>query len=246
VHGTGIGPILRKARLIRGKSIEEASRETHIRTDYLQALERETFESLLGDVYVRGFLRSYSTYLGLNADRVLTTYNRHFGPPRPMLPEPLPGPVRSQRTIHPHLPPVVRHHPSWSFLIGVALLALAAFAAAGLLRSRTTAASGTVPPAVPQALPAAASSVSVAIRADTDVHVRIRADGEVVFDARLRAGEGRSFEGTTTIAVMIDHGGAARLTVNGHDIGTPGVPTLVYRATFRPNSFRSSPSPSSR
>ena len=52
VNATGIGPVLRKARLVRGKSIEEASRETRIRAEYLQALERERFENLLGDVYV--------------------------------------------------------------------------------------------------------------------------------------------------------------------------------------------------
>src|SRR2546429_6493907 len=55
VARTGIGPALRKARLTRGKSIEEASRETRIRAEYLQALERETFESMLGAVYVTCF-----------------------------------------------------------------------------------------------------------------------------------------------------------------------------------------------
>ena len=113
VQATGIGPALRRARLSRGKSIEEASRETRIRPDYLQALERERFEALIGDVYVRGFLRSYSTYLGLNPDQVLTVYNRHFGPPRPTLPEAPVGPVRSHRGAPPHLPQALRrHHPS--------------------------------------------------------------------------------------------------------------------------------------
>src|SRR5439155_26242886 len=77
--GIGIGPALRKARLLRGKSIEEAARETRIRADYLQALERERFEALLGDVYVRGFLRSYSTYLGVDAETLLTIYRDLLG-----------------------------------------------------------------------------------------------------------------------------------------------------------------------
>ena len=45
VQGIGIGPALQKARQMRGKSIEEASRETHIRAEYLQAMEGEKFES---------------------------------------------------------------------------------------------------------------------------------------------------------------------------------------------------------
>src|SRR5216110_1654397 len=125
VRGTGIGPALRQARLARGKSIEEASRETRIRPEYLQALERERFEALIGDVYVRGFLRSYSTYLGLDPDHVLSVYNRHFGPPKPMVPEAPAAPVRSHLSAHPHLPNLRRHPPSWAFLIAVALAALA-------------------------------------------------------------------------------------------------------------------------
>src|SRR3989442_4512280 len=138
VQGIGIGPALRKARLLRGKSIEEAARETRIRADYLQALERERFEALLGDVYVRGFLRSYSTYLGLDPGKVLTVYNRHFGSPHATLPHVAPAPIRSPRSSHPHLPQLVRHHLSWAYLIGVAVLVLAVFAAAGLFsRSRS-------------------------------------------------------------------------------------------------------------
>src|SRR5438128_8822497 len=86
--GTGIGPALRKARQSRGKSIEEASRDTRIRSEYLQALEREAFGSLRGDVYVRGFLRSYSSYLGLNADKVVGVYVRSMGKDVADIPEP--------------------------------------------------------------------------------------------------------------------------------------------------------------
>ena len=57
---TGIGRALRRAREHRGKSLEQASRDTKLRADYLEAMEREWFEPLGSDVYVRGFLKSYS------------------------------------------------------------------------------------------------------------------------------------------------------------------------------------------
>src|SRR5205085_4395634 len=60
---TGVGTALRAAREEQGLSIEEASRDTKLRSDQLQALEDERFERLLGDVYVRGSLRSYARYL---------------------------------------------------------------------------------------------------------------------------------------------------------------------------------------
>ena len=51
----------------------------NIRIEYLYALEREAFGSLQGDVYVRGFLRSYSSYLGLNPDKVVSAYVHAMG-----------------------------------------------------------------------------------------------------------------------------------------------------------------------
>src|SRR5207248_1278222 len=120
VSGTGIGSTLRKARLLRGKTIAEASRETLIRADYLQALERERFEALLGDVYVRGFLRSYSTYLGLDPDGVLRLYSRRFGGAKASLvKQPAAAVVASPSTRsslpHLHLPHLTRHHLTWPF-----------------------------------------------------------------------------------------------------------------------------------
>jgi helix-turn-helix protein len=238
---TGIGVALRKVRLLRGKSIEEASRETRIRAEYLRALEQERFESLMGDVYVRGALRSYSTYLGIDPDKVLSIYNGHFGGPRPTVPDPNPAPVRSPRRGHHELSHVARHHPSWAFLIGVALLALAIFAAAGILRTRS-APGGEGIPRPRASIPVLPPKVTVAIRASVPVQAVIRVDGAVAFDGLLRKDEFRSFEGSRSIDVRLDRGGVAVVTVNGHTLGNPGMPTSTYSATFGPKDFRRSTS----
>jgi hypothetical protein len=238
VQGIGIGPALRKARLLRGKSIEEASRETWIRAEYLQALERERFEALLGDVYIRGFLRSYSTYLGLDADKVLTVYNRHFGGPRSTLPDPLPGPARRHRLSHPQLPDAVRHHPSWAFLIGVTLLVMAVFAVLGLL-SRSRSAPRAANLSGDQAsIPVLPPTVTVNVKAVEPVHLTVRTEDRVEFDEVLRAGEGRSWVANSMIEIDLDRGGVASITVNGCSLGRPGTEEAPYSATFFPQSFR--------
>jgi cytoskeleton protein RodZ len=238
VQGIGIGPALRKARLLRGKSIEEASRETRIRAEYLQALERERFESLLGDVYARGFLRSYSTYLGLDADKVLTIYNRHFGGPRSTLPAPLPGPARRHLLPHPHVPIAGRHHPSWAFMIGVALLVLAVFGVLGLLsRSRfgPSAAGVSGAQASISVLP---PTVTVEVRSTEPIHLVVRTDDQVEFDDVLQGGEGRSWVANSRIEIQLERGGVASVTVNGHSLGKPGKRDVTYSATFFPESYR--------
>jgi hypothetical protein len=227
---------------MRGKSVEEAARETRIRAEYLEALEGEEFDALLGDVYVRGSLRSYSTYLGLDPSKVLTIYNRHFGEPQPTLPHVAPAPIRSPRSAHPHLPQLVRHHPSWAFLIGVAMLVLAAFAAAGLLsRSKGAPKSGALPGGV-RTIDVQPPLVEVAIRALAPVRVTITSDGRVVFQGMLHRDEARKFQGNVSIKVQMDKGGVAALTVNGHDIGKPGSTTAPFTAQYAPDSFGGSPS----
>lgn len=60
-----LGETLRKARLDKNVTFEDAERVTRIPRRYLEALELENFGILPAPVYARGFLRSYASYLGL-------------------------------------------------------------------------------------------------------------------------------------------------------------------------------------
>jgi len=62
-------------------TLDEASRDTRIRREFLVALEGEDFDRLLGDVYVRGSIRSYATYLGLASDQMVQAYARFAAAP---------------------------------------------------------------------------------------------------------------------------------------------------------------------
>jgi cytoskeletal protein RodZ len=73
-----IGNSLREARLRQGLEIPRIEAETKIRGKYLRALEEEQFEVLPGDTYVKGFLRTYADYLGLEGQLYLDEYNSRF------------------------------------------------------------------------------------------------------------------------------------------------------------------------
>lgn len=66
VLSIGIGEKLRKARLEKGITYDDVVKDTKIRARYLQALEEEEWDVFPGKVYLKGFLRTYSNYLGLN------------------------------------------------------------------------------------------------------------------------------------------------------------------------------------
>ena len=66
-----LGSLLTRAREARGLTLEDAERDTRISRRYLQALESEQFEVIPAPVYARGFLRSYSQYLGIDPQEAL-------------------------------------------------------------------------------------------------------------------------------------------------------------------------------
>ena len=73
-----IGNSLREARLRQGFELPRVEADTKIRAKYLRALEDEHFELLPGDTYVKGFLRTYSEYLGLDGQLYVDEYNSRF------------------------------------------------------------------------------------------------------------------------------------------------------------------------
>ena len=64
-----IGHLLEHARLRQGVSLEEAERATRIRKDYLERLESDDHSAMPEPIYVRGFVKTYANYLGLDGDR---------------------------------------------------------------------------------------------------------------------------------------------------------------------------------
>ncbi|MEX2457830.1 MAG: helix-turn-helix domain-containing protein [Actinomycetota bacterium] len=236
--GTGIGRVLKRARELRGKSLEEASRETRIRAEYLQALEREAFDRLLGDVYVRGFLRSYASYLGLDADRIMAQYSRTNGR-RPAVPTPARTPTPASASDGLGLPLIHRraHWGRWATLAVVALVAVGVVAIA----SRPD-------DAPPVDLPAAVSvepstpPVVVNLVTVTAVDARVVVDGELEFEGRLARGEARSFQGAERVELFLASGESVQLTVNGFRVGRPGVAGQAYEEAFSPEDYRGSPS----
>jgi cytoskeletal protein RodZ len=66
-----VGETLQSARERKGVDLYRAERDTRIRLRYLAALEDGDWDDLPAPVYVKGFLRNYAIYLGLEADDIL-------------------------------------------------------------------------------------------------------------------------------------------------------------------------------
>jgi cytoskeleton protein RodZ len=73
-----IGNSLREARLRQHLDFPELEQATKIRSRYLRALEEEEFGTLPAETYVKGFLRAYAEYLGLDGQLYVDEYNSRY------------------------------------------------------------------------------------------------------------------------------------------------------------------------
>jgi len=73
-----IGNSLREARLRQGLDYPQVELATKIRAKYIRALEEEQFAVLPSGTYIKGFMRSYAEFLGLDGQLYVDEYNsRH-------------------------------------------------------------------------------------------------------------------------------------------------------------------------
>jgi hypothetical protein len=73
-----IGNSLREARVRQGLDYPQVELATKIRVKYIRALEEEQFEVLPSGTYIKGFMRSYAEFLGLDGQLYVDEYNsRH-------------------------------------------------------------------------------------------------------------------------------------------------------------------------
>lgn len=121
-----IGYSLRSARERQGLGYPEIELATKIRAKYIRALEEEDFDTLPGDAYVRGFLRAYADYLGLDGEIYVDEYASRFHTTGYWSEEPEPRPARPRRTRRER---TVERRAVVLALAGIAMLTALVFAA---------------------------------------------------------------------------------------------------------------------
>ena len=70
---------LRGAREAKGLEIGDIAKTTHVRSEYLKALEEGRFEDLPENIYTKNYLKLYAKEVGLEPARMLALYARERG-----------------------------------------------------------------------------------------------------------------------------------------------------------------------
>ena len=73
---------LKHERELRGVSLEEIAESTRIHIRYLEALESNEFDDMPGEVFVKGYIRSYARVIGSDSEEMVNVYDEAVGKDR--------------------------------------------------------------------------------------------------------------------------------------------------------------------
>jgi cytoskeleton protein RodZ len=258
------GERLQREREMRGITLEEIAEATKIGTRSLRALEAEEFDKLPGGVFNKGFVRSYSRYLGIDEEQAVADYLTAFAEAQAAAREQ--AAKREQVVLA-----VVDEPPAPKPGLGVVLVILL-IAGLGLggwryyawrksvspspatvhVQARTAqpvpakSSAGSAPSGGSSALPAAQAQTAapeqaftVTLHAREDAWVSITADGENVLQDILRASEEKTVQARQQLVVRTGNAGALDLAFNGQPLDWAGDSRKVRTLTFTPQGLQS-------
>jgi cytoskeletal protein RodZ len=189
-------------------------------------------------VYAKGFIRSYASYLGLDAQPLVDAYRRQEQPEAPVFeraPRALTGGLGVERRR--------RGRSSW-LLVGIVCVSIVLVASVWSLlkppRSSgtsltatppATAPPTTAPPAPTTTTQPAARDVTLVLRYVGASWTRVAVDGKVKFRGILTASDRRTFKAKREIDVTLGAPAQVRLKVNGQTI-VPQNTGSIWQRTF--------------
>lgn len=234
-----IGKELKGARVKKKITFNKIYEHTRIHPDVLKALEENEYDKILNPTYIRSFLKEYSSYLGLDVNKIIEGYNKL-------------RPQRSKTFQRPEIQlnklkqsKIVQALSKNSFLIPkwVIILVLAIVVVRGMFgfvktKVATKASKKEVVLTKTQPSKAKKSRLSdtvlksvvipkgkkliLTIDATDDAWLRLKVDGKIFFENILEKGASEKWEANKSFTIWTGKAHALKLNLNGNSIGTAG------------------------
>jgi cytoskeleton protein RodZ len=222
-----IGTSLREARLRQGLDFPELEQATKIRGKYLRALEDEQFDLLPAQTYVKGFLRSYAEYLGLDGQLYVDEYNSRYVVGEDD------APFRARRTPSGPRSPRIQSRVVLLTLLGIATvtaLVIVAWTRGSPERQNVvglTSPTGTQPVVAPPVRPQKAKRVRLVVRATVGSSwLRVQRGSRVLFQNWLDLDQVHVFTGRS-LRLEARTPDALSLRLNGKKVSFPAGARVV-------------------
>ena len=250
----GIGSVLRDAREEQGLDLSEAAAATAMRVTQVEALEADRWEQFGGDVYAKGFLKTYAVWLGLDPEPLLERYRRYVQhdamDPLALTAGPVTTDTRSEV-------------PAWLLRFGAALGVVAlALGLVNLVQSRAPAPADVETPAAapdPVESPSPSESdetaeptpepepspsptptydgVELTLAFEGASWVSVTVDGQPRQEGLFEEGDVLDLQADEDIVVRLGNAGGVRALLNGQSYGPFGSPGDVRDIRFTTEGF---------
>jgi cytoskeletal protein RodZ len=244
----GLGDEFRANREARHLSLSDVSEQIHIRSVYLQSIEEEEWSAIAAPVYVRGFVRTYARFLGMDPEFAVERVNAAMGSqtasraPEPSAEKPMRSRARAKTAKSKSPSP-------WLWLAGIVAIALVAYVGFRAYdyyqQSGAEDASSAVAVASPEASPSASPSpapspspkapLKVAQTLVLSVTKRswllVKIDGTQRAEGIYPPGTVKRFHGKSA-SIRAGNAGGVDLNVNGKDLGPLGALGSVVDKTI--------------
>ena len=245
------GEELKRERLLRQVSLEEVSAATKISVRLLTALEQGDVRKLPAPVFIRGFIRAYSLYLGLDPIEKVNAYLGDGEPSSAPAVTPVAKPRGGSRFLR------GPRSTAGTIVGGVTAVLLLLGLIANPEHRRPSVARRTRPVIVePVSFKNVAPSneptplirqesaetsvvdenVALVLEFDDSSWVEISADGSKVFGGLVSAGESRRFAARHEFRVTLGNAGGVRVSIDGQPSARLGGPGEVVRDVRLPDT----------
>jgi cytoskeletal protein RodZ len=217
-----LGNSLREARSRQGLGYPQVELATKIRAKYLRALEEEQFDVLPAETYVRGFLRTYADFLGLDGQLYVDEYESRFAA------ETIDG-TPTERRWKSRRRQRQRELSFQRRAVVLALVGMTALVALVIVAWRFGGAS----PSAPSVIPPASSKPAGLSFSGPGTYIQVRRDsstGSVLYEGTLQQGETNLVLGDR-FWILLRHAKALHLTLNGKPVSLPSRKTLKVIVT---------------
>ncbi|HEV2261177.1 MAG TPA: RodZ domain-containing protein [Candidatus Rubrimentiphilum sp.] len=223
-----LGERFRVAREQRGLTLSEVGEQLRIRSVYLAAIEEENWKAIGASVYIRGFLRTYARFLGLDPEEAVAEFNAATNP-APVAADTAISSAPRQRSLAPFI---------WiAAVVATGLIGFVIYLYVTPPKAAVTAAQQSTAPVSPSASPVQTARPQPLLTRTLALHVtsaswlRVTIDGNVSMEGTFRPGTSRTFHGKSAV-VRAGNAAGVELTVDGKPVGKLGGVGDVVEKSF--------------
>lgn len=218
-----LGEEFRNAREARGLTLSDVSEQIHIRSAYLNAIESEDWTQIGAPVYVRGFLRTYARFLGLDGESAVSRFNALAPVERPVVATTQvseregggPSPWLVGGIVVALLLVAFAGYEWWQYSTGNPQTVAARPSTAPPVPGTASPAASAGPSPAESAQPSASPSVhGLAVRLTQRSWLRVTVDGRTAIEGIFPAGTERNFAGKHVL-IRAGNAGGVTVSVNG-------------------------------